>query len=499
MLKSTVISILRSFTKEEIIKFDDFLKSPYFNKKSAVPLLFGAIRKHYPELASPELEKEKLWAKLYPGKDYNYGMMKNLIHELTKLAEQFITQEEYRQNEIQEFANLYKAIANRNLKTVLDNKGKNLEKISGDDYIEKINIPIEEYFHMMAKIYETKVWNTHFHALKVSSVEDRYLTEDNFITGMLIHLITINYSTNLFSLDVKNKTDIDNAAAVILESITDGNFEKILGFIRKRSEAKYIILKCYLLAYKAYCKNGKTEDLMRLKDYFYSNSSVMPVLTIRDMDVILVNTFSLMKDFTGDKDKELREVYKFKIKNELILDRNRQINSLQFIPWLVIFFEEEQADDLRLFINHYSKFLIESDKNDSLLLAESIYNILKNDFGNALSLLSRVKFDSFVLKNLIKKLTLLIYYEMQDYELFLQSCDAHNHFLNYAEKENKVERHDNIKRTRELMKSVNSLYILRDNPTKEKIHYIESEVHNLKMDFKKWFLRKIDELKNSSR
>ncbi len=88
---------------------------------------------------------------------------------------------------------------------------------------------------------------------------------------------------------------------------------------------------------------------------------------------------------------------------------------------------------------------------------------------------------------------------MQDYELFLQSCDAHNHFLNYAEKENKVERHDNIKRTRELMKSVNSLYILRDNPTKEKIHYIESEVHNLKMDFKKWFLRKIEELKNSSR
>ncbi len=45
-----------------------------------------------------------------------------------------ITQEEYRQNEIQEFANLYKAIANRNLKTVLDNKGKNLEKVSGDDY-----------------------------------------------------------------------------------------------------------------------------------------------------------------------------------------------------------------------------------------------------------------------------------------------------------------------------------------------------------------------------
>nr|HMT10995.1 hypothetical protein [Ignavibacteria bacterium] len=194
MLKNTVISILRSFSREEIIKFDDFLKSPYFNKKRPVQNLFAEIKKYYPGLDSSELEKDKVWKKLYPGKEYNYGVMKNLIHDLTKLAEQFITQEEYRQNEIQEFANLYKAIANRNLKNVLDNKEKNVEKISSDSNLNKITIPIEEYYHLITKILEAKLWNTHFHELKVSSALDRHLAEDNFIAGMLIHLIIINYT-----------------------------------------------------------------------------------------------------------------------------------------------------------------------------------------------------------------------------------------------------------------------------------------------------------------
>ena len=28
------------------------------------------------------LEKERVWNKLFPGKSYNYGIMKNIIHDL---------------------------------------------------------------------------------------------------------------------------------------------------------------------------------------------------------------------------------------------------------------------------------------------------------------------------------------------------------------------------------------------------------------------------------
>ena len=496
MLKNTVISILRSFSREEIIKFDDFLKSPYFNKKRPVQNLFAEIKKYYPGLDSSELEKDKVWKKLYPGKEYNYGVMKNLIHDLTKLAEQFITQEEYRQNEIQEFANLYKAIANRNLKNVLDNKEKNVEKISSDSNLNKITIPIEEYYHLITKILEAKLWNTHFHELKVSSALDRHLAEDNFIAGMLIHLIIINYTEYEFSLDVKNKTNNDNPSSIILNALSDNDFEYILESVKNRSETKHIILKCYILAYKAYRSTGRTEDVINLKDFFYANSTILPQLAIRDMDVMLLNTISLMKDFSADKDKMLLDVYKFKNANGLIVDKNKQLNSLQFIPWLVIFLEEQQPEELRRFIDTYSKYLIESDKADSLLVAESIYCILKEDFFSALRNLSKVKFDAFVLKNFVKKLTLLINYEMHDYESFLQSCDAHNHFMSYAEKENKIDRQDNIQRAKVLANSIHKLFQLKDDPARERLKSMELELGNLKMDFKKWFFRKIEELKN---
>ena len=86
MNKSSLIEILRSFDKEELTKFEDFLNSPYHNKNRNTLRLFTVVKKYFPNFKSEELNKEIVWKKLFPDKDYNYGVMKNQIHELSKLC-----------------------------------------------------------------------------------------------------------------------------------------------------------------------------------------------------------------------------------------------------------------------------------------------------------------------------------------------------------------------------------------------------------------------------
>lgn len=495
MLKSNALEIIRSFSKQEIAEFNDFLWSPFFNKKTGILKLFNEISNFSPDFTDIGLDREKLWAKLYPGKEFNYGVMKNLIHELTKLAEQYITQVEYRKNEVQEFSNLYKGISNRNLRNVFENKEKNFNKLTSNKFIKNIEIPIEEYFHLLTKLFENKIWNSHFYELKVISEYDRLDMEENFIVGMLSHLVIINYTLDSFSVDVKTKTNQKNPTSLILNSIPDKIFNDVLLKIKARSLTKYTILNCYYLFYKVSNYLVSHEYYLKLKDFFLKNYHYLPALTIRDMDIILLNTLSFMPDEQIDKEKEYFDLYIFKNKHNLILDKNRQINSLQFLPWSVIFLEEDKPVELKEFIYKYGKYLIDDQKQSTLFAVEAVYYLMIKDFDNALKLLAKTKFDLFPLKNFVKKVTLLVNYELEDYESFLNNVDSMNHFLSYSEKEAKIERTTSVKRTKLLIKNLNKLFLLKESSKTEEILLLKKEIQNKYIDFKKWFLRKVEELK----
>ncbi len=81
---------MKSFSKDEVIQFDEFLRSPFYNKKPNAVKFFEVLKKHAPDFKEESIQKENIWKQLYPGKKYNWGVLKNLIFDLTKLSEKFI-------------------------------------------------------------------------------------------------------------------------------------------------------------------------------------------------------------------------------------------------------------------------------------------------------------------------------------------------------------------------------------------------------------------------
>ncbi|MBK7253135.1 MAG: hypothetical protein IPI04_04235 [Ignavibacteria bacterium] len=61
------------------------------------------------------MEKEKVWSRLFPGQKYNYGIMKNLIFDLNKLAERFLQIQNYESKKFEQDINLLEKINEKGL------------------------------------------------------------------------------------------------------------------------------------------------------------------------------------------------------------------------------------------------------------------------------------------------------------------------------------------------------------------------------------------------
>ena len=95
MIQIKALKIIAALNKEEFDSFGKFIISPYFNRSNDLIKLFNSIKKYYPEFTHAKLQFESLYKKLYPGKSFNEGTIRNLFSDLGNLAEKYLAYVNY--------------------------------------------------------------------------------------------------------------------------------------------------------------------------------------------------------------------------------------------------------------------------------------------------------------------------------------------------------------------------------------------------------------------
>ena len=90
MEQSKFIRTLEKLNKAQKQRYIEFLKSPYFNKNEDITRFVGLVFKN-----NVPLVKEKLFAKLYPGKPYDARRIPDLMYKSLRLLEEFLSEEMY--------------------------------------------------------------------------------------------------------------------------------------------------------------------------------------------------------------------------------------------------------------------------------------------------------------------------------------------------------------------------------------------------------------------
>jgi len=492
MHNSTILDILRTFDENELKLFEEFLSSPYFNKKAAVIKLYKQIKKYAPEFVSQRLKKEKVWEALFKNKQYNYGLFKNYIYDLTKLAEKFVMYESIKKDNLHSQFSFLESLFDRQIKDLFELKFKSLKnKIN---HLQKNSeIEAKDKFEFLSKIYLLK---SNFSDLfsRHPSIGDEFKQHSFFRISLLLYSV-LETSINAVNLSLKNFYDKDNDPVLLFVRKADSEnlISEFLNILKKEQSGNYEIINVYYKYYLSISDNDSIEKYLDFKDNLIRNSRSFSKPDLHNLYSGLRNTVINLTSPEFSKGKEFLDITKHMMKDDIVISKGGIMNEITFVSEIQTACSFADAEFIEEFTDKYVRHLPKASRDNMKKFAMAHLYFARNEFEKSLEQMLTIRYDLFGVKFYLKNLQMMICYELNDYNSYLLILDSYRHFLN----NNRTVTVDWKKTQIVLLRFLTRLFNLKEN-------YDEFEMKKLRQDIsssivlkKQWLLRKIEELESS--
>lgn len=483
MISSKAIDLIKTFSEDEFRKFRLYVSSPYFNREAIQVKFYGILKKNYPSFESRSFEKEKVFAKLYPGKKYNDGVMRNILSGTLELAQNFLAIESTQKNEFELTIALMRELTARKMEKLFvkaNEKGKkNLEerKIKNEFYFYDNYLLLREersdLINRKSTLYGAEVL--------IPEISDKLIT---------FFIINILKSSAYIANSNKMMLNYDNDAGIINE---------LEAYLEREAE-KYRDITYIQYYYNAF-KLAKTQNEI----YFYNlkkiaNSKYETLSATEKTDI-----FSILSNYCYYKIN--KGELKFKTEQFLIIKESIErgyhnsergfLSHIQYLNAVITGIGAGEISWVENFIEQYKHELDNVNRENAHNFCCSLVYYHKKEYNDALNWAAKVKTDDLSYKHQLKSLYLKIYYDMNEIEPFYSHIDSYRHFLM------------NEKHVPELTRNVIGSYVsyakkLFDikNKTAERdfdLMKIQKEISdNKSMINKVWLLEKIEEIEKDS-
>ena len=415
MQRSKLITLIKTFNNNEIRSFRDFVSTPFFNKEKALQKLADYISKYHPNFDKPEIEKEKVFLYLYPGKKYSDGLMRNTTSDLLSLAEEFLIIKNLKAHGFRKDILLLEELKNRKLQ---DHFLKRKEKTA--KLIEQSSVKDEWYFDM-----KTELSTLYISFLK--ETEDTYVrenqlfqeTSDLITAGFLIKILY--YNTYMLT----RQTHISNFSFTV-------NFSDEIDIFFENEGKKFLKIP-YIEANYFSFKLIQTNDekyFYLLKDIFIKNFDILSSYE-RKTFKLLWKIIVIQKLQKGRVEfvKEQFLLYKQSIEKGTHKGTFNYISNILFISIIATGFEAGESRWVEKFIRENINDVKEDMRQDTHHFCNALNHYWKKEYEKSTIELSKVSSEEFAFKHNIKSLTMKIYYDLNETEPFYSHIDTYKHFI----------------------------------------------------------------------
>ena len=488
MHNSSLIEILKSFTPEEMKRFEEFVSSPYFNKKSAVINLCRHIRKYSPEFKSPKLERKITWKVLYPDREYNYGIFKNLVFDLTKLADRFITIEYFQKDEIEMNYDHLDSLNERELLRLFKSKFVTSEKFINELYRNK-KIPAENLFNALSRLYLLRFGFSNIYDPHKKISDELRKHTIYLMSGFLIQVFKAYNNVRGFSQDHHYNMEKNIVENFILKADSSDLISDMLDSVREFSEDIFIILDLYYKFFRA-CSDSKSEE--KYFAYKEALSSSSGGLSLQDKHIFYVelqNCLTFMNSPGINKSKETLDIVRLKIKYKVLLDQDDHLDLSYFISVIQTACNINDSEFIVSFTDKFLNYVSKESRDNLLKYSNAHLYFSENEFQKSLETILTVDYDLFIMKYYLKDLQMMNFYELNDYDSFLMISDSFRHFLSNNKSitgkwKIKQSMFDNY---------LNRLFKLREKRDPSALKDLKTEIMNSDTSKKQWLIRKVSE------
>lgn len=497
MLRNSLVEILRTFSKEEISEFEDFVKSPFHNKKSNVIKLFAAIKKCGNLFDSENLEKEKLWEKIFPGKTYNYGVMKNLIHDLTKLAEEYIVASTNQNDALRNNSDLIRALSERNLSKLLTSKIASFEKKYNEENYRASNSDAINYYAFLGDLYSMKAYTLTLTAPDKNTEQDLILaSEFALYSGVLSIMKSIpNYIS--FKLGGA-KYERVNLVIELFKAMDIRSAEAFLLSVNRKSPSAYVLIRSFYLFCRTVLSETDTNDYFKMKKFIFSSADLFSGQDLKTMvNCITVGLAQTKAKYSKEinVDKEILDLYDFNIERGSLTEDNGTLRDAIFIKYITHCCSLKNIKKAEDFLSVFSNLLKAETRENSVNAAKAHISFAKKDYHDAQNFISKVQLTYFELKITVKSLQAMIFFELDEYESFIYLYDSLLHFSR-SNKRTLPQKMHNFKLFGDIVKDLFRIKLLiagkEEAEAGVQLSRLKAEIQHLYPLRKTWLLEKIE-------
>ncbi|MBX7044274.1 MAG: hypothetical protein K1X86_00430 [Ignavibacteria bacterium] len=417
------IELLKTFNDEELNRFGDFVRSPFFNKREAVIKLFDLISKHSPEYTSSALKKENIYKKIFPGKKYNEQTLRSRMSELSALIKTFMIEVNFKEDIFYQKKKYTKELVKRRkfdlaersiseTDEFLKNSHQNKE-ISDLNFLYSKRVNVDNYISLMhAK-------DCNIEAMEKASEQGEFL-----IHNFLLEVLACNSDVICYEIETKKKFE-DSYVKSFFEKF---DFEGYINLLKEKNYRFYPIIAVYYYGNLAQNHPESERYFYELKNLVYKYHNQFSKTELSNYWVMLSNSAYTNFIKYGTKFKlEGHEVNKFFIDNNLYDENNPfSISGYQNIAVNALNVGDLDWGEefLGKFKNNFLPELIDSRYH----YCKAIFLFEKKKFEDAIENLSKVKFTDWNIKLEIRLNYLKNYYELSMSEQVFSLIDSFKHF-----------------------------------------------------------------------
>lgn len=484
MNKSKLILLLRSFSIEELKKFRDFLRSPYFNKNTTLIKYFDLLKKDHPVYDAEKVNMEKMYRKLFRGKKYNEQVMKNLTSDLNKLCKEFLKIEFYRKDNYENKLNLLKQMILRKADSVYYSEMKIYES-----ELKQLTELSEKNFYYLFQLEEAKI-SFHLERNEQPLVFEKVLKSGEY----LILFFLLNLTKTISNLNVnKQSFNVNYDVNLPQEFFDKTSIKEIIDYMNTNEIEFSETAELYY--YRIICNTSPFDEnyYFKFKDLVLKNMRLLSRKEVYGLFNAL-ETFCLIKSNSGKSEfvEELFEIFNLEIDNNFYkYSESSPVTFMKFRNTYSIALSMKKTEWAEKFIEKFRNEIIESDRDNVLKIAGAHIDFEKGDFNKVLVGIAGINADHVYSKVDIRNLTVMSYYELNYTESALSMIDSFKHFITGSKNMSEVFRQSHLR----FINSLHSLIIHKGKSNKDKLTELKIKLLPLKNDRRSlWMISKIDEL-----
>ena len=467
-------------------EFEKFISSPFFNKGRNYVPFFRQLKRFYPGFDNEKMTPEYIYAKMYPGKKFNKQILWNMTSRMLAMAEDFLMHVSLRKNKFVREQQIAEEFLERKLSDYQNKKVSDMEAA-----LEKTGFG-SYYFRNEAQLANARIANLYLedtqHLIYKHLINKGEYVIMNFMKEISDIIAAMEASSNMYSNELETNLPFKFVKGLQLEKVIDYAYS---------NNFKYApIFEMYYLSIMIVLEFEKPEYFFKLKKLFEENYNSFAQEEKYEWIIGLTN-YCVEKINTGNHEfrKTIFELDKFKLREGIVFP-SRFMSKTLYLQILGNALAVKETQWAKEYIEKYIPRLKPSYQKPMQALSYACMNYLVKDYDKVLEYLGKVKFVDAIDKVYVKSIYIRTFYDLGEFEIFLNQIDSMKHFLN----KNKM-LGDYFKRT--YSKTLN--YLTKLLQVREKNDYIEAEMleNTIKgekqIQMSEWMLEKIAEIRKGAK